>query len=645
MKIIRGILLFLACVLGFILQTELFQSQLWRFDMANYLIMQYEVEDEKLEELLNDIVKESNDNNVSVFATNIYMETRHKAVIDIYGDEDAVKNELSQVMGIREQNYTSYLSGETDVRFKEFKALLNLDNYSKKSLSFIGDEEDIVKVYEAVSDKYNVTYPDYFEATEEDMVFIVWGMIAVLLIVLNCIDALRRKKEVVIRIFLGEGVGGIIVKTIIGDIIMYATVYTLAKIFTFRFFSGEYAANLALLIYVIGALISLLPYISFAIYSPKKLFSNINDSKSSLYALYALKIIVTGLTIFTIATNISRGSWNIKEDDGIIKQFKDCNFITLGNTGFDDGNGEELFWDKVYDEQYNNIKPVICINILRDDRDYILVNNYAKGMLKNLDFVKENKTDDADFIIFINENESLDYCKETAIDALSGFVDGDVNDLNVSVVQYDTKEKFSYLHVGEYQSLSTTVNPVIIYQNNDNIRYDGVNIENFAGNSIVFDVSKAEFDNVKQPYEEYIDKYNCVITNVYESYNFQKNFLVRLLRFLTSFCVIIAILYVAVIIAVSSMEYRNNAMEISIKKILGYSVFERNRRSIIIISVIDIVVYLLICIITAIVNMRFLAVCILTGAVVILVEMIILFVNILKIERENVYKVLKGGCL
>ncbi len=105
MKIIRGILLFLACVLGFILQTELFQSQLWRFDMANYLIMQYEVEDEKLEELLNDIVKESNDNNVSVFATNIYMETRHKAVIDIYGDEDAIKNELSQVMGIREQNY------------------------------------------------------------------------------------------------------------------------------------------------------------------------------------------------------------------------------------------------------------------------------------------------------------------------------------------------------------------------------------------------------------------------------------------------------------------------------------------------------------------------------------------------------------
>ena len=645
MKIIRGILLFLACVLGFILQTELFQSQLWRFDMANYLIMRYEVENENLKDFLNVIDKESKNNNVSVFATNIYLKTRHKAVIDIYGNEDAIKKELFQVMGIREQKYTSFISGETDVRFKDFEELVNLDNYSKKSLSFIGNEEDIIKVYEAVSDKYNVTYPDYFEATEEDMICIVWGMIALLLIVLNCIDTLRRKKEVVIRIFLGEGVSRIIVKTIIGDIIMYATIYALAKIFTFKFFSGEYAGDLALLIFVIGALLSLLPYVSFAFYSTKKLFSNVNDSKGSLYALYALKIIVTALTIFTISTNISRGYWNIKEDDAIIKQYKDCNYITLGNTGVDDGYGEELFWNKVYSEQYDTIKPIMCINILQDDKDYILVNNYAKGMLQDLNFVAQERQDNADFIIFINENESLEYYKETAVDALSEFLDSDVKNLSVSVVQYNTKEKLTYFSTGEYQNISTTVNPVIIFQNNDDMRYKGFNIENYAGNSIIFDISAAEFDNVKQPYEEYIDKYNLVITNVYESYNFQKNFLVRLLRFLTSFCVIISILYVAVVIAISSMEYRNNAMEISIKKILGYSVFERNRRSIIIISVIDIVVYFLICFITAIVNVRFLTVCFLTGIVVIFAEKLILLVNILKIERVNVYKVLKGGCL
>ena len=492
MKIIRGILLFLACVLGFILQTELFQSQLWCFDMANYLIMRYEVEDENLEDFLSVIDKESKNNNVSVFATNIYLETRHKAVIDIYGDEDDIKKELFRVMDIREQKYTSFISGETDVRFKDFEELVNLDNYYKRSLSFIGDEEDIIKVYEAISDKYNVTYPDYFEATEEDMVCIVWGMIAILLIVLNCIDALRRKKEVVIRIFLGEGVGGIIVKTIIGDIIMDATIFALAKIFTFKFFSGEYAGDLALLIFVIGVLLSLLPYVSFAFYSTKKLFSNVNDSKGSLYALYALKIIVTGLTIFTISTNISRGYWNIKDDDEIIEQYKDCNYITLGNTGFDDGYGEELFWNKVYSEQYDNIKPIMCINILQDDKDYILVNNYARGMLENLNFIAEQKTDDADFIIFINENESLEYYKETAVDALSGFLDGDVKNLSVSVVQYNKKEKIAYFNADEYKSISTTVNPVIIFQNNDDIRYKGFNIENYAGNSIVFDMSEAE---------------------------------------------------------------------------------------------------------------------------------------------------------
>ena len=645
MKIIRGILLFVSCVFGFILQTELFQSQLWCFDMADYQIMQYQVGNDQLKGFLSDVVCESQKNNVSVFATDIYLKTKHKAVINIYGNEAAIKKDLFRVMGIREAKYTSLISGETDVRFKDFESLANLDNYSKKSLSFIGDEEDIIKVYDGVSKKYNVTYPDYFEATEEDMICIIWGMVGILLVVLNCIDVLRRKKEVVIRIFLGEGVGGIILKAITGNIIMYATMYVLAKIFTFRFFSGEYAGGLALIIFVTGALLSLLPYISFAFYSPKKIFSNVDDSRSSLYALYILKVIVTGLTIFTISTSAGRGYWNIKEDDGIINQYKDYNYITLGNTGIDDGNGEKIFWNKMYSEQYDNIKPVICINILQDDKDYILVNNYAKGMLKNLNPIVGEKNDAADFIIYIDEKAYADYCKKTAVDALAGFIDSDAGKLNISVVRYETKEKLSYFTSDEYQTFDTTVNPVIIFQNNNDIHYKGFEMATYAGNSIIYDISDAEFDKIKQAYEEYTDKYTSVATNAYESYNFSKNFIVNLLRFLTSFCVIISVLYIAIIIAISQMEYRNNAMEISIKKILGYSLFERNKRSMFLVLLIDIVVFFLICLIIAVLNVKFLPACLLTGAFAIFAEMIILLVNTLRIERENVHKVLKGGCL
>ena len=39
------------------------------------------------------------------------------------------------------------------------------------------------------------------------MIFIIWGMIIALMIVLNVIEVVRRKKEVVVRVSLGESAG------------------------------------------------------------------------------------------------------------------------------------------------------------------------------------------------------------------------------------------------------------------------------------------------------------------------------------------------------------------------------------------------------------------------------------------------------
>ena len=40
--------------------------------------------------------------------------------------------------------------------------------------------------------------------THLDMMFIVWGLVAILMIVLNMIEVIRRQKEVVVRASLGE---------------------------------------------------------------------------------------------------------------------------------------------------------------------------------------------------------------------------------------------------------------------------------------------------------------------------------------------------------------------------------------------------------------------------------------------------------
>lgn len=108
---------------------------------------------------------------------------------------------------------------------------------------------------------------------------------------------------------------------------------------------------------------------------------------------------------------------------------------------------------------------------------------------------------------------------------------------------------------------------------------------------------------------------------------------------------VVFILDVMVIISISSMEYRMHSMEISIKKILGYGVIERNKRIILYNLFADLIVIVVMCILGVTAKIISLKICIPIGIFIIIVEMFVLACNIIKVENENTYKVLKGGCL
>nr|MCR5609036.1 DUF1430 domain-containing protein [Lachnospiraceae bacterium] len=130
-----------------------------------------------------------------------------------------------------------------------------------------------------------------------------------------------------------------------------------------------------------------------------------------------------------------------------------------------------------------------------------------------------------------------------------------------------------------------------------------------------------------------------------DAYNYQRNLIVRLIRFLSSLCIIVLLMDVFVIFSVSNMEYRLNAMDISLQKVLGYSLFERNKRIIVFNGISDIVLLAVLCIVGGVMKTYSAGLCFVVGTLVLLIEMAIMIYNIIKIENENVYKVLKGGCL
>lgn len=115
-------------------------------------------------------------------------------------------------MDIEEKTYTALIGGITVIEFEDFREAKNTGNGQEIMVSYIGDDDDIIATYQDLAKEYSISQPEFWQSTETDMMFIVWGLVAILMIVLNMIEVIRRQKEVVVRASLGENAAVIALK-------------------------------------------------------------------------------------------------------------------------------------------------------------------------------------------------------------------------------------------------------------------------------------------------------------------------------------------------------------------------------------------------------------------------------------------------
>lgn len=200
-------------------------------------------------------------------------------------------------MDIEEKTYTALIGGITVIEFEDFREAKNTGNGQEIMVSYIGDDDDIIATYQDLAKEYSISQPEFWQSTETDMMFIVWGLVAILMIVLNMIEVIRRQKEVVVRASLGENAAVIALKAVVADMISYAALFVLAKLLVSQFISGAYEDHLILAVYCAGAVLSVIPYAAFVRFDVKKAFANASDKKGMFYLLNGLKVFATAMTI------------------------------------------------------------------------------------------------------------------------------------------------------------------------------------------------------------------------------------------------------------------------------------------------------------------------------------------------------------
>lgn len=648
MKIIKNIFLFCFLIFGFIMQSEIFQNELFNFSTAYYKASSFEVSTENIQDFLDDAQKASSKNNVEVFSYYKEIKSKFRFTLHIYGDSDVIRKSIKDVANVEEKEYTSLISGITDVKYHDLKELepesVNYENF----ICYIGDEDAVNSTYKDLEAKYNLTSPQYWNATEKDMIIIVWGMISLLMIIMNLVEVIRRKKEIAVRVLFGESVSSIVFKTAIINLVSSLVLFILAKLLMLNFISGAYENKLIILIYLLGVVLSTLPYFIFYSMDIKKLLSNATESKGSMYLLYALKLIAGALTIITLITNISSINGDLFADGSLLKSYYNANYLRVQTEGFDYDKGQK-FWNEVYEKEYTAINPSICINISSGKNDIVFVNNNGKDMLQGFkESVEKESSEKNDLIIFIPKGKSYEENKMLAYDRLDfcfKYPKEDFKDWKIKYVEYSDSKYFSYLDNNSIDGVERTKNPIIIYQLNNDLKIDGANLQSYKGEAILFNTSKENLEEICSKYEDILGNYNQVITNVEDQYNYNHTFLVKLLAFLSSLCVVIIFLDIAIILAVSQLEFRRNAMKISLMKILGYGIFNRHKSFLSLIMIENLVIFTGFLILSLISKRIDTEITILVSALVILIEFIIIIFNIIRIERTNVQKSLKGGCL
>ena len=270
MKHIRNILLLITIIFGFVMQAEVYQNMLWNFNGAYYLSSQYTSVDNDLDSFIADAEKVAQEHNVHIFSTFNRRVSNYQTRLSIYGDDATIRDSLKNKMDIEEKTYTALISGITIVEFENFNEVKNTGNGQAIMLSYIGDNDDVIATYQDLAETYSITQPEFWQSTETDMMFIVWGLVAILMIVLNVVEVIRRQKEVVVRASLGESAAIIALKSAVVDIISYIVLFVLAKLLVAQFISGAYENKLVLAVYCIGAVLSVVHYCVFVRFDVRK---------------------------------------------------------------------------------------------------------------------------------------------------------------------------------------------------------------------------------------------------------------------------------------------------------------------------------------------------------------------------------------
>lgn len=602
-------------------------------------------------EIQNNIYHLAEKYNIEVLQTERKNGSGRATSLTVYSTDEAFEK-LKTEYSVSPNIYKALFSGTTKVDFADFKDKKLLGETER--YYFIGEQRQIQSIRENIKNDYACSFiKNETEHAYPYLVLLIWAVVGVLFLILTWLDIHFQKKENFVLISLGKPIRQIILKNVFIDFLAFSLIFSVLFALLGRFvYLGYEIKNIVLLCAAVLFLNALL-YLTLFKMNYKEVLYGANLNERIISDGYVLKSISMILTVVVLSCNAMLISANFKELKRIKTlrnvenySFLELNPVSLLNLGKDYEETRYGLINSIYGELQNRGCAYSFCG-LSGENDYCIINSDSKFLLNGFD-LKTEPDGNSDFYILVPEEiEFSQNADESVYDCIEMYF-GSEKALSCEKITYSGNGELLTYDSTEELTLGAQSfeNPIVIYINNPSLKLncDSSTLSTLFS-KMLFNISNSEINTVCEKYQINEKGFYLQGAKLKEKVSDYQAVLNRALLLNTVISAFLLLLELFIISVIIKLEYKVSTTELAVKKVLGYSVFQKNKQIFLLntyaalIAVVSCTVFCL---------MYKLAVwytVIAVGTSVLCLEYVIIAVLITRFEKQNVAKILKGGCL
>lgn len=666
-KLIKIVLLFILIMCMFGLTEMLFQDHIDSF-AHSYPNTAYALPENQQQTQMNEaMLSAAKENDVRFFYVDSHMLTDFDGIVDIYYSDKSVKDCISKKDFIKQGNYSTVLESHA-VNFYPLSEIKKSDQRNN-TYYLIGSNENINKFNVSLADSYGgkpiqKAYENEFDDFYE--LLSLWAIVIAVFVLLSVYEVQVNKKETAVGISMGERPVNIFVKNVFADFVGIAVSY-FAAMAVFDYFKIFGYDGHVILISLVGLLLAdACVFSSVFFIKIKNVFAGHINSKALLATSYFIKALTTVLTVLIISVSCAA----IKQSADFYSQkdffeAKNYSFVDIwfrNKNEQPDKNGqyntekEDRFNELLHKEMFKNNNATKMSRGLDEKicgRDFLVYNQNAGDYLfENIKDVKADVLPKNKIILLAPQKYFKDGIEKTYIDQMMKLTiyEYENYDIPYEVVYYKDNAGLLNFAYENYGLSAYSDNPIIAYINFDeSLENSPIKAGRASNTYMLYNITNDELQKLcADCNDEFFNGEFEIRSNARSAMGNYMHYRNLLQKTLYGSCFVSALLIfleIILIYFVIKLEYIINAKELALKKIMGYSVFDRHKRlllSTIIVSAAGIIAALIINYSLKFSGVPYL---LLGGVLTTAVDILVSVAFIIKTEKMQLSKILKGGAL